>query len=188
MKGAFIQAQSCAIGRDFTNAKKELKAKKAHFEAEARLADVQTQAKRHEEVLSKLPDALPSDPVTTGLVGQNVMFTGRDDVLSQLHSIFAPTFDKALSRTQTRRSCVIHGLGGMGKSETALEYTYRYRSRYTHIFWLHAQSDATLTDSFVAVTKKLGFDREGVTLEKKIESCLEWFESPGKANEPLFIR
>ena len=94
-------------------------------------------------------------------------------MLSQLHSIFAPTFEKVHPKTQTRRSCVIHGLGGMGKSETALEYTYMYRSWYTHIFWLHAQSDATLTDSFVAVIKKLGFDREGVTLEKEIESCLE---------------
>ena len=86
-----------------------------------------------------------------------------------------------------RRSCVIHGLGGMRNSEIVLEYTYRYRSWYTHIFWLHTQTDATLTDSFVAVTKKLGFDREGVTLEKKVESCLAWFESPGKANELLFV-
>ena len=177
---AFLQSQSCKFSRDFTNAKEQLKAKKAHFEAEARLADVQHQAKRHQEILTKF-DMLPRDPVkepiTIGLAGRNVMFTGRDDVLMQLHSILS--LDTGDSLAKHRRSCLIHGLGGMGKSQTALEYSYRYRSSYSHICWLRAESDTTLKESFLAIVRKLELSPQDATVDMKLENCLRWLESEG---------
>ena len=204
MEGAFIQSQSGGFGRDFTNAKKNLEARKAHFEAEARLADVQAHTRRHEEILSKLEVAqrsgsFNSDTMTTELVARNLMFTGREEELLRLRSFLSPIIDSPQSRQrsasspsldspfsgrQTRRTCLIHGLGGMGKSETALEYTYRYRSCYSHIFWLHAQSNATLTDSFLTIVRKLNLNRNEGPIDRQLENCLAWFESSGREFDP----
>jgi hypothetical protein len=124
------------------------------------------------------------DPVTNIMPPRNVMFTGRSDVLSQLHRILEPSLNNAIDK-RSRSSCVIHGIGGMGKTQTALEYTYRYRELYSHIFWLHAELNATLLDSFLESTGKLPLELKGHDESKKIKLGLEWFQSTSKLNSLL---
>ena len=52
---------------------------------------------------------------------RNPFFTGREDVLAQLHQNLHADAAVALSHPQG-----ISGLGGIGKTQTALEYAYRY--------------------------------------------------------------
>ncbi len=62
---------------------------------------------------------------------RNPHFTGRDDLLEQLMQQLAPS--KADQPTTLRRAAltqaqVIKGLGGIGKTQTAIEYAYRARA------------------------------------------------------------
>lgn len=176
-----LKVQWSALGRQFDAAKAELNSTRAYFEAECSLANVQVQAARHREVISSfssLSSVVSGDSITTVSTAQNPVFTGRDDVLSKLHSIFTPSFEPRDASLRSRRSCLIHGIGGMGKTETAVEYTYRYRSCYKYIFWLKAQSNVTLSESFINATRKIGLNQNG-TLDSKIEEGLEWFQTTG---------
>ena len=64
---------------------------------------------------------------------RNPHFTGRDDLLTQLHT--APHGAIALTQPQA-----IHGLGGVGKTQLAVEYAYRYASEYDLVWWIRADS------------------------------------------------
>jgi tetratricopeptide (TPR) repeat protein len=81
---------------------------------------------------------------------RNPFFTGRDDVLSQLHHELQVESTVALAPPQG-----ITGLGGIGKTQTALEYAYRYYAEYDAVFWIDADSLQTLTTSFMDIAKVL---------------------------------
>jgi hypothetical protein len=82
-------------------------------------------------------------------------FCGRDDVFFLL--------DEALSRrplqsdsTGSPVSCVLHGMGGVGKTEIALEYAYKNRHNYECVFWVSAQSRVHLSQAYCAIGKQVG--------------------------------
>src|SRR4051812_23636883 len=75
---------------------------------------------------------------------RNPFFTGREDTLSQLHHALQAENAVALSHPQG-----ISGLGGIGKTQTALEYAYRHSADYDAVFWVRADSPAVLTTSFM---------------------------------------
>lgn len=49
----------------------------------------------------------------------------------------------------------IHGLGGIGKTRIAVEYIYSHERDYSAIFWANADTDDTLSLSFVAIAQQL---------------------------------
>jgi tetratricopeptide (TPR) repeat protein len=81
--------------------------------------------------------------VTCGLPNRNPHFTGREEILKTIHQ----TFEKGelIARTQS-----LTGLGGIGKSQIAAEYAYRYAKDYTHIAWVNAENDGTIYASLEA--------------------------------------
>ncbi|MCG8366679.1 MAG: FxSxx-COOH system tetratricopeptide repeat protein [Pseudanabaenales cyanobacterium] len=56
----------------------------------------------------------------------------------------------ALSQIQA-----ISGLGGIGKTQTAVEYAYRYRADYDAVFWVRADTTLELSSGFVAIAQLL---------------------------------
>ena len=42
----------------------------------------------------------------------------------------------------------LYSLGGVGKTQLALAYAYKYKDRYTHIFWIEASSQEQLLEGF----------------------------------------
>lgn len=85
---------------------------------------------------------------------RNPFFTGRDDVLVE--------FREALTGAATqRRAETISGLGGIGKTQTAVEYAYRYRDEVLLGAALAGQqryeeAEPLLVTSYASLRDKLG--------------------------------
>jgi tetratricopeptide (TPR) repeat protein len=102
---------------------------------------------------------------------RNPFFTGREDVLSQLHQTLSIDTTVALSHPQG-----ISGLGGIGKTQTALEYAYRHQTEYNAVLWVRADSVASLTSSLVELARVLGLpERHEQDQEIIVQAVLRWF-------------
>jgi tetratricopeptide (TPR) repeat protein len=101
---------------------------------------------------------------------RNPFFTGREDVLSQLHHALHAENAVALSHPQG-----ISGLGGIGKTQTALEYAYRYEAEYDAVFWVQADSAAALTSGYVTLAQLLRLpERDEQDQRIIVEAVLRW--------------
>ncbi|MEA2735086.1 MAG: hypothetical protein QOE14_1537 [Humisphaera sp.] len=90
---------------------------------------------------------------------RNVHFTGRDDELSDLQRSLAST-------EPARRVQVICGLGGVGKTQLALEYVYRAKERYKIVWWINADEPATLALGYAKLATHIGMHvPEGTSLD-----------------------
>jgi tetratricopeptide (TPR) repeat protein len=81
---------------------------------------------------------------------RNPFFTGRTDLLAMLHDQLNQNRSAALTQSQA-----LSGLGGIGKTQTALEYAFRYRDTYNAVFWVRAASRETLIADYVALAHLL---------------------------------
>ncbi|HEU5377618.1 MAG TPA: helix-turn-helix transcriptional regulator [Ktedonobacteraceae bacterium] len=81
---------------------------------------------------------------------RNPFFTGREEVLVSLHTTLH-TDDKA----STIRMLAIGGIGGIGKTQTALEYSYRFRHEYHAVLWLRAETDEAFLSDCRTLTRRL---------------------------------
>ena len=80
----------------------------------------------------------------------NPFFTGRERLLELLLERLSTA--RAASLTQPQ---ALYGLGGIGKTQTATEFVFRYADFYTHVFWLQAADRDTLVADFAALARLL---------------------------------
>lgn len=90
-------------------------------------------------------------PVEAGRPTRNFRFVGRSTVLNDIHD----TLNQARQGSRGPACCVIHGMAGIGKTQTALEYTYIHGDEYLAIFWLRAETLVELNRSFGMIATKL---------------------------------
>ena len=55
----------------------------------------------------------------------------------------------------SRRTVVLHGLGGVGKTQLTVAYAKRYKDNYSAVFWLNIKDEDSLKQSFVKVAKQI---------------------------------
>ena len=79
---------------------------------------------------------------------RNPNFTGRDQMLEDLHL-------KLISGRPAAFVQAISGLGGVGKTSLALEYSYRFASDYELVWWLRAEQPATLAADYAHLAQRL---------------------------------
>ncbi len=96
----------------------------------------------------KLPTA-SKQKTTHNLMSRNNYFTGREEYLEEIQKAFEK--GDSLSITQS-----IAGLGGVGKTQIALEYAYRHIGKYEHIWWIDASTENTIVSSYIAFITKCG--------------------------------
>ncbi len=102
---------------------------------------------------------------------RNAFFTGRDDILQQLRY----TLLTQQSSPVPRLPLALSGLGGVGKSQIALEYAYRYREHYHTVLWLHAASYQDLVADITAVADLLDLPgKDTANPAQLIETIKEW--------------
>jgi tetratricopeptide (TPR) repeat protein len=91
-----------------------------------------------------------SNRIWTVPYNRNPQFTGREEVLEQLEAALLKDNTAALTQPQA-----IKGLGGIGKTQTVLEYAYRHRQRYDAVFWVRAELQEELIAGFGEIAQAL---------------------------------
>ncbi|MEU6702665.1 FxSxx-COOH system tetratricopeptide repeat protein [Streptomyces wuyuanensis] len=87
-------------------------------------------------------------PVTYRLPPRNVNFTGRDAALRELR--------QRLTSMNGVATLAVHGLGGVGKTQLAVEYAYRHLSKYRFVAFVDAEHPDLVARQFVSLAAELG--------------------------------
>ena len=100
---------------------------------------------------------------------RNPYFTGREEFLHKL--------SRELSERRPKRynhRIALYGLGGVGKTQIALEYAYRHESDYSFVFWISAADQGQLLSGFVDIAKTTGCVRSEDKPQNVAKSVLKW--------------
>jgi len=98
------------------------------------------------------PRAPRDVPTVWGNVPQrNKNFTGREDLLTDLRARVTDKVTAVLAHA-------LHGMGGVGKTQLAIEYAYRQMSDYDVIWWIPADQMPLAKSALAALAPRLGLD------------------------------
>jgi len=116
---------------------------------------------------------------------RNPFFTGREKILTDLRA----------SLTQHKRAA-LSGLGGLGKTQTAIEYAYRHRAKYKAVFFVKSETRETLIADFVNIAAALNFpsaqaqEQQVAVAEVKrwLETSSNWLLILDNADDPVLAK
>jgi tetratricopeptide (TPR) repeat protein len=112
------------------------------------------------------PGGLP--PVWNLLLASNPNFTGRSAILDALHA--GLTGSQGMVRPQ-----VIAGTGGVGKTQLAVEYAYQHRADYDTVWWIRAETTASLHADYAALAPEVGL-AGSPDQDAMVEAVRDWLE------------
>lgn len=78
---------------------------------------------------------------------------GRSDVLNTIVSALTPLAGTRFRQEQKKFALV--GMGGIGKTQVAVEYAYRSLQDFPIILWAHAETRAKLSQSYSEFEREL---------------------------------
>lgn len=103
---------------------------------------------------------------------RNPFFTGREDILEQIHEAFQNGFKGS------RTPVALSGLGGVGKTQIAIEYAYSHQEEYSVVFWVKAESRDVLASDFVTIAGLLTLPEKDVQDQSSIIRAVKsWLEA-----------
>ena len=123
------------------------------------------------------PDQIRSISIITDQISnfphlRNPNFTGRVDLLDRLHEALAS--GKRAAFTQTH---AITGLGGVGKTQLALEYAYYHKDDYKIVWWVRSEEPATLAADYTGLALKLDLPEKNDPNQEVItEAVRSWLD------------
>ena len=91
-----------------------------------------------------------SEPRIFGALARNPQFTGREDDLLQLRDRLR-AYGTAVVLPVT-----LHGLGGVGKTQVALEYVHRFKTDYDLVWWIDCGQPQFVDVSLVELGVRMG--------------------------------
>lgn len=104
---------------------------------------------------------------------RNPFFTGREQTLQQLHQLLCQQQTVTLTP-----SYALSGLGGIGKTQTAIEYAYRYYQDYSAVFWIGAETAETIVASLVSIAQCLDLpEQQERDQSKVVTAVITWLNT-----------
>ncbi|MEU7867653.1 FxSxx-COOH system tetratricopeptide repeat protein [Dactylosporangium sp. NPDC049140] len=114
---------------------------------------------------SVLPRYPGDAPLVFNAPGRNTRFTGRDELLRRL---------RAQLRTG-RGPVALHGRGGIGKTQLAVEYAHRFRGLYDVVWWVHAYPPQFVDVRFSELGRELGLPGEP-SVPERAHAVRQWLQ------------
>jgi ATP/maltotriose-dependent transcriptional regulator MalT len=74
-------------------------------------------------------------------------FVARETELVEIH--------RELGGDGSRRTIILHGLGGIGKTQLATAYAKQHKDSYSLVFWLNIKDKDSLKQSFIKVARQI---------------------------------
>ena len=104
---------------------------------------------------------------------RNPFFTGREEILEALHTQLH--VEQVVALTQ---SYAIRGLGGIGKTQIALEYAYRHTLEYSAIFWIDAETIEHIMSSLLRIAELLQLpERQEADQQRIVAAVQRWLNT-----------
>lgn len=89
-----------------------------------------------------------SIPFSLSGIPEIAQFVGRKEELNKIKEAF--------QGVESRRKVVLlHGLGGIGKTQLAVAFAKEQKDAYSAVFWLNGKNEDTLRQSFAGMAKRL---------------------------------
>jgi hypothetical protein len=144
----------------------------------------------------KIELSLQGVPVVSQFVDRPAEMAAIEQLLLEA----SPTTLSAPSPTTRRRReiVIVHGLGGIGKTQLAVEFVRKHRYRFSAVLWLDGSSEASLKQSFVNIVQTLPRSEltadgaallSGATVEADVavRECQRWLSIPSNPHWLLLI-
>ncbi|CUS09279.1 unnamed protein product, partial [Tuber aestivum] len=112
---------------------------------------------------------------------RNSRFTGREDLLESI---------KRICSHNDHTRIALHGLGGSGKTQIALEYAYQRASEVDcHVFWVQGSGVLKFIEGFRAIAQHVRIPLVSAEMEQEelLSSIKRWFEGPDGGDWILVI-
>jgi hypothetical protein len=113
-------------------------------------------------------------------VSETEHFVARQEELAEIH--------KTLSGDGSRLTVVLHGLGGIGKTQLAVAYAKCHRANYSAILWLNSKDEDSLKQSFARMARRilqehpsasrLSAVHEDSNLDEVVDAVKRWLDHP----------
>jgi tetratricopeptide (TPR) repeat protein/transcriptional regulator with XRE-family HTH domain len=104
---------------------------------------------------------------------RNPFFTGREKILEALHTHLH--VEQVVALTQ---SYALRGLGGIGKTQIALEYAYRHALEYSAIFWIEAETIEHVMSSLLRIAELLQLpERQEAEQQRIVAAVQRWLST-----------
>ena len=88
---------------------------------------------------------------------RNPGFTGREDILTAVREALLTGGNAVVQ--------ALHGMGGVGKTQLAVEYAHRFADSYDLVWWIAAEQAVQIAGQFEALAVDLGCVQPGTELE-----------------------
>ncbi|KAE8136798.1 hypothetical protein BDV38DRAFT_283736 [Aspergillus pseudotamarii] len=171
------------IKETLQKAKQDIDGIVRNFEREAHVGvceEVVTEVNKIQEQSPLIPTSNYAQKPFIVPYSQNTIFVGRTKELEDIHKQLK-TNPNGLEH---RNVCIVYSMGGVGKTQFAIQYTYQFKSEYDYIFWLDASDETTLSRDFAAIARRTGqSDRdpaEPQSLPIEVSKAKRWLEETSR--------
>ena len=118
--------------------------------------------------IAQTPKDIPVFPIFD-CPSRNPWFTGRDKEIADLRQRLCQAGEAAIGQA-------ISGLGGIGKTQTAIEYAHRHRDQYDAVFWITAATDLDLKTGYREVAELLRLPHDASEPSSVLAAVKRWLE------------
>ncbi len=106
---------------------------------------------------------------------KNNNFIGRRKLLKQLEDHFS-------QKTTPAILTACHGLGGIGKTQVALEFVWQHYKKYNGVVWFNAESRDRLQNDYISLGRELNIicDDDNINTEERARYVKHWLQHPSR--------